>query len=112
MIQTSSGTVYYVADHSVLGDKPQGSDQPTDDSQADNSPSVFLTQDEGMSLCVYVRACVRGCVGVCMHIYVSPSVCLCLCVYMSVCRQNLRNKFMGYSFIHSYMCPHILQIIL
>ena len=36
MIQTSTGIVYYVCDQSVLGDKPQGSDVPVDDSQTDN----------------------------------------------------------------------------
>jgi len=81
MIQTSSGTVFYVTDHSVLGDKPQGSDQPTDDSQADNSPSVFLTQDEGISLCVCVCVCVHACVCVCMRV----RVCICVCVRACVC---------------------------
>ena len=63
MIQTSTGTVYYVCDQSVLGDKPQGSDVPVD-SQTDNNPSVFLTQDEGLlcSVCVCVCVCVHACV--------------------------------------------------
>lgn len=52
MIQTSNGTVYYVCDQSVLGDKPQGSNLPVDDSNSDNNPSVFLTQDEGECVCV------------------------------------------------------------
>ena len=52
MIQTSNGTVYYVCDQSVLGDKPQGSDHPVDDSNSDNNPSVFLTQDDGVCVCV------------------------------------------------------------
>ncbi|XP_065918030.1 coiled-coil domain-containing protein 180-like isoform X2 [Dysidea avara] len=51
MIQTSTGTVYYVCDQSVLGDKPQGSDVPVD-SQTDNNPSVFLTQDEESDLSI------------------------------------------------------------
>ena len=55
MIQTSNGTVYYVCDQSVLGDKPQGSDHPVDDSNSDNNPSVFLTQDDGVCVvCVCV----------------------------------------------------------
>ncbi|XP_065918024.1 uncharacterized protein [Dysidea avara] len=52
MIQTSTGIVYYVCDQSVLGDKPQGSDVPVDDSQTDNNPSVFLTQDEERVTCL------------------------------------------------------------
>jgi len=64
MIQTNNGTVYYVCDQSVLGDKPPGSNIPVDNSQNDNNPSAFLTQDEGE--CVHVHKCVCVCVCVCV----------------------------------------------
>lgn len=45
MIETTSGTVYYVCDTSILGDAPpQKSDDPSHRAQPDG---VFLTQDEG-----------------------------------------------------------------
>lgn len=45
LVETASGTVYYVCDPSVLGDAlPQKSNDPSDKAQPDN---IFLTQDEG-----------------------------------------------------------------
>ena len=39
----------------------------------------------GMYVCVYVRACVCGCVHVCMCVYVRACVGACMHVYVRVC---------------------------